>query len=254
MGDSGVPVRGMRVGPRPSRAAPGRGAGRGGATGVRRPGVSARPPRPCRPKHELLDEVWGSRFVSESALTSRIKSARRAVGDTGHDQRVIRTVHGRGYRFVAEVETGVGSGGRIDDDPLPAAIEALAARRRGHRHRLEVESVTGAGSTDCSIVSQTWPSSAGSSSAEAAGRPRRLPYRCVSMPSTRSRSVGRISRHRCGRRSVRAGAGVRRRRPGRRPAAAGGRTRAGRGGGGGQRSGARCSTPCSSPTTTPDHS
>jgi len=38
------------------------------------------------PKEELLDEVWGDRFVSESALSSRIKSARRAVGDTGRDQ------------------------------------------------------------------------------------------------------------------------------------------------------------------------
>ncbi|MET0804613.1 MAG: winged helix-turn-helix domain-containing protein, partial [Acidimicrobiales bacterium] len=45
-------------------------------------------------KTELLDEVWGDRFVSESALTSRIKAARRAVGDNGRDQRVIRTVHG----------------------------------------------------------------------------------------------------------------------------------------------------------------
>ena len=35
------------------------------------------------PKEELLDTVWGDRFVSESALTSRIKSARRAVGDNG---------------------------------------------------------------------------------------------------------------------------------------------------------------------------
>jgi DNA-binding winged helix-turn-helix (wHTH) protein/tetratricopeptide (TPR) repeat protein len=55
------------------------------------------------PKIELLDEVWHDRFVSESALTSRIKSARRAVGDTGRDQRIIRTIHGRGYRFVADV-------------------------------------------------------------------------------------------------------------------------------------------------------
>lgn len=54
-------------------------------------------------KTELLDEVWGDRFVSESALTSRIKSVRRAIGDTGRDQRIIRTVHGRGYRFVADV-------------------------------------------------------------------------------------------------------------------------------------------------------
>lgn len=52
-------------------------------------------------KEELLDGVWGSRFVSESALTSRIKAARRALGDDGRSQAVIRTVHGRGYQFVA---------------------------------------------------------------------------------------------------------------------------------------------------------
>jgi len=55
------------------------------------------------PKTELLDQIWGNRFVSDSALSSRIKSARRAVGDTGRDQRIIKTIHGRGYRFVAHV-------------------------------------------------------------------------------------------------------------------------------------------------------
>src|SRR5215468_8801151 len=55
------------------------------------------------PKTELLDQIWGNRFVTESALSSRIKSARRAVGDTGRDQRIIKTIHGRGYRFVADV-------------------------------------------------------------------------------------------------------------------------------------------------------
>jgi DNA-binding winged helix-turn-helix (wHTH) protein/pimeloyl-ACP methyl ester carboxylesterase len=54
-------------------------------------------------KEELLDEVWQTRFVTESALTSRIKDARRAVGDDGRSQHAIRTVHGRGYRFVAPV-------------------------------------------------------------------------------------------------------------------------------------------------------
>jgi DNA-binding winged helix-turn-helix (wHTH) protein/tetratricopeptide (TPR) repeat protein len=58
------------------------------------------------PKSELLDEIWGDRFVSESALTSRIKFARRAIGDTGRDQRLIKTVHGRGYRFVGDVGAG----------------------------------------------------------------------------------------------------------------------------------------------------
>ena len=56
-------------------------------------------------KAELLDNVWGNRFVSESALTTRIKQARRAVDDNGTTQWAIKTVHGRGYRFVPEVST-----------------------------------------------------------------------------------------------------------------------------------------------------
>lgn len=54
-------------------------------------------------KHELLDSVWGDRFVSESALTTQIKALRRALGDTGRDQAIIKTVHGVGYRFVPDV-------------------------------------------------------------------------------------------------------------------------------------------------------
>lgn len=55
------------------------------------------------PRTELLDAVWGDRFVSESAMSSRLMQARRAVGDDGHRQAVIATVHGRGFRFVAPV-------------------------------------------------------------------------------------------------------------------------------------------------------
>ncbi len=54
-------------------------------------------------KAELLDQVWGDRFVSDSTLTSRVKAARRAIGDDGASQRLIATVHGVGYRFVGEV-------------------------------------------------------------------------------------------------------------------------------------------------------
>ena len=54
-------------------------------------------------KEELLDTVWGDRFVSDSALSSQIKAIRRATGDTGEAQQVVRTVHGQGYRFVAPV-------------------------------------------------------------------------------------------------------------------------------------------------------
>ena len=55
-------------------------------------------------KLELFDEVWGDRFVSESALSSRVMAARKAVGDTGRAQRIIRTVHGKGFTFIAEVD------------------------------------------------------------------------------------------------------------------------------------------------------
>jgi TolB-like protein/Flp pilus assembly protein TadD len=51
-------------------------------------------------KDELLDKVWQGRFVSEAALSSRINAARKAIGDNGEDQRLIRTYHKRGFRFV----------------------------------------------------------------------------------------------------------------------------------------------------------
>lgn len=73
-------------------------------------------------KAELLDAVWGSRFVSESTLTSRIKSARRATGDDGTTQAVIRTVHGRGYQWVAPVS--------VEPPEPPEPPEAPAARVR----------------------------------------------------------------------------------------------------------------------------
>jgi DNA-binding winged helix-turn-helix (wHTH) protein len=54
-------------------------------------------------KDDLLASVWGGRTVSESTLASRINAARRAVGDTGEQQRLIRTIHGRGFRFVGTI-------------------------------------------------------------------------------------------------------------------------------------------------------
>ncbi len=79
-------------------------------------------------KTELLDAVWGDRFVSESTLTSRIKVARRVVGDDGDLQRVIKTVHGRGYRWVAEVHsetTVAGAAGAV----VPSAAAPVVEQR-----------------------------------------------------------------------------------------------------------------------------
>jgi pimeloyl-ACP methyl ester carboxylesterase len=69
------------------------------------------------PKEELMDAIWGGRFVSETAVTSRIKQARRALGDDGQSQTMVRTVHGRGYRFVGEVRELGTTGGPAPDAP-----------------------------------------------------------------------------------------------------------------------------------------
>ncbi|MGZ4638438.1 MAG: alpha/beta fold hydrolase [Actinomycetes bacterium] len=65
------------------------------------------------PKDELMDAIWGGRYVTETAVTSRIKQARKALGDDGQAQRLIRTMHGRGYRFVAPVEPREPVEGRV---------------------------------------------------------------------------------------------------------------------------------------------
>jgi len=74
------------------------------------------------PKEELLDTVWGNRFVSESALTSRVKAARQAIGDDGHSQHLIRTARGRGYQFVAPVDEAA------QPDPVAALSPAPPAQ------------------------------------------------------------------------------------------------------------------------------
>ena len=54
-------------------------------------------------KDEILDSVWCGRVVSESTLTSRINSTRGAIGDNGKDQRLIKTLRHKGFRFVGAV-------------------------------------------------------------------------------------------------------------------------------------------------------
>jgi pimeloyl-ACP methyl ester carboxylesterase/DNA-binding winged helix-turn-helix (wHTH) protein len=72
-------------------------------------------------KEELFDSVWGGRFVTEAALTSRIKAARRALGDDGESQRFIRTVRGRGYQFVGTLNADAPAppAAAVPDDPAP---------------------------------------------------------------------------------------------------------------------------------------
>ena len=54
-------------------------------------------------KDDLIDGIWGGRIVSESALTTRINAARTAIGDSGAEQRLIKTLSRKGIRFMATV-------------------------------------------------------------------------------------------------------------------------------------------------------
>jgi TolB-like protein len=74
------------------------------------------------PKEELLDTIWRDVHVSESALTTAIRDARRALGDSSAEPRWIRTVYGRGFRFVGEVIAPVTT-------PSPAPKPAPSTRK-----------------------------------------------------------------------------------------------------------------------------
>lgn len=119
-------------------------------------------------KTELLDEVWGDRFVSESALSSCIRHVRRALGDDGGSQRLLKTAHGRGYRFVASVtvleEQSAADAGRGAPAPLhnlpsdrtpllgrDAAVESVGELL--DRHRLvTLTGMGGAGKTRLAVA------------------------------------------------------------------------------------------------------
>jgi TolB-like protein len=104
-------------------------------------------------KDDLLASVWGGRTVSESTLASRINAARRAVGDTGEQQRLIRTIHGRGFRFVGTIRETEERAASVDviavapsaqaelsvsDRPSGLVTDTLPRSRRGRRASIAV--------------------------------------------------------------------------------------------------------------------
>jgi DNA-binding winged helix-turn-helix (wHTH) protein len=74
-------------------------------------------------KDDLLQEVWGGRIVSESTVTTRINAVRRALGDDGTAQRLVRTFTRKGIRFVGEVT-------EVSDPAAPTASDPPAGLRR----------------------------------------------------------------------------------------------------------------------------
>jgi TolB-like protein/Tfp pilus assembly protein PilF len=68
-------------------------------------------------KDDLIASVWGGRIVSDSTLTSRINAARKAIGDSGEEQKLIRTIARKGLRFVGAVRARPLDGGPADAAP-----------------------------------------------------------------------------------------------------------------------------------------
>ena len=83
-------------------------------------------------RDEIIDRIWGGRIVSEAALSSRIKSVRAAIGDDGRAQRLIRTHHGVGYRFVGEVRAPppVAAAARFATDVFVSYARSTEAQAR----------------------------------------------------------------------------------------------------------------------------
>lgn len=77
------------------------------------------------PKEELLDTIWRDVHVSESAMTTAIRDARRALGDSSAEPRWIRTVYGRGFRFVGEIAQAP-----VAPSPAPAPKPTPASTRK----------------------------------------------------------------------------------------------------------------------------
>jgi DNA-binding winged helix-turn-helix (wHTH) protein/tetratricopeptide (TPR) repeat protein len=79
-------------------------------------------------KQELCEQVWRQQYISDAALESTIKVVRQALGDSGRDQRLLQTVYGQGYRFLAAVTSEEQTPHRR---PTPLAPARVAPPPRG---------------------------------------------------------------------------------------------------------------------------
>jgi TolB-like protein/Flp pilus assembly protein TadD len=73
-------------------------------------------------KDDLINAIWNGRIVSDAALTTRLNAARSAVGDSGEEQRLIKTLPRKGFRFVGQVQETRGAAGPNPGDAPESAL------------------------------------------------------------------------------------------------------------------------------------
>src|SRR5882757_5922946 len=77
-------------------------------------------------KDDLVNAIWNGRIVSDAALTTRLNAVRRAIGDSGEQQRLIKTLPRKGFRFVGTVrEAQRPAGAAVAEDPEDPLKPAL---------------------------------------------------------------------------------------------------------------------------------
>jgi TolB-like protein len=77
-------------------------------------------------KDDLINAIWNGRSVSDAALTTRLNAVRSAIGDSGDEQRLIKTLPRKGFRFVATVREAQGpAGGEVANNRVEPAKQAL---------------------------------------------------------------------------------------------------------------------------------
>lgn len=85
-------------------------------------------------RQELLEHLWPEPFTSEAVLSYCIMTARKAVGDSGRAQQVIKTIHGRGFRFIAPLQQGAHDPLHLEASATPVIAPSTvppALRRKG---------------------------------------------------------------------------------------------------------------------------
>ena len=83
-------------------------------------------------REDLCTQVWPEQFISQTTLEGVIRLVRQAIGDSGQTQSIIQTMHGYGYRFVAEVRerSSTSEGGNAQSAPASIETPANSALRK----------------------------------------------------------------------------------------------------------------------------
>ena len=85
-------------------------------------------------REELLEKLWEGKIVTDAALGARLKAVRKAVGDDGTKQSIVKTIHGRGYQFVADISES--------DINIPDVVEVSQIKNKNASSLPEISSST----------------------------------------------------------------------------------------------------------------